>query len=279
MKAMSFGAPSKPDRLRPIRVQAYVFPFIDHRKQPATTVYENWVHNTLPPLTSFAVYFVHSTTSIPISDKSAQQLLTKILEDGGHEVNPFRLELFYLPNADVEVCMNHHIAERSVRGSYKVQIDTVEMDVRRASTETAPGPISRPLPGLPPSYLIFKGEQYYHQLFFVCHTPTWNTNGDTQLFECVEYDPVSRAEYAQIFDPEELEQYPERGVLTTFQSGIWAAVSLKKSPAEKLQDSDGVYVRSVNGIIMQRGDFEGRGDHEGTIQPFQRARQLGWMHW
>ena len=269
---MFFGAPPRPGQARPVLVRQYVHHFTDSTGQPATVVYQNRADSTLPPLASFAIYFVNARTPRPPPEDFATGLSLAVRQSGLVATSHFRLELFSLPGADVEACMHHHITERAARGDYTPQLDSVrnyEQPDLSADRDDVFAPSRRP--GLPPSYLEMECEQVYHQLCFVCRSASWD-DGDG-LLELLEYEPISPDEHAKWFDDEELAADPQSAVLPAYRTRTQGVTNVPR------QSADGTDIIGIADTICFRSFFHSIDGGDGTEGLAQEATRGGWMHW
>lgn len=248
---------------------------------------------------------MNATTECPLSETSAVRLYQDAKGNG--EVRVFRLELFCLPGADAPACKEHHVAERTARGDYTPQLEAVRLD-QKPATSGYSGVFDPPhRPGLPVSYLDDTGGNgpLYHQLFFICHSVSWNEG--KRLLELVEYDLISPQRYTKRWVDEELEALaadPSIGVLPALKMGKFQVPrrsryeerkAVKEGPfTEEDTVDDTIRYRCFFGspIMFAKGDIvpfknvlwvatdeENCWELTSPDALFQEAEEKGSMHW
>lgn len=241
---------------------------------------------------------MNAATEWPLSETSAARLHSDAAGDG--EVLHFRLELFYLPGADAQACRDYHVAERAARGDYTPQLEAVRLDQKPATTEGS-GVFDPPhRPGLPITYLE---DAVYHQLFFICHSASWNEG--ERLLELVEYEPISPEQYIEYWGEEEFEALaadPSIGVLPPLKAGKfqWIARSMfedrtgrrEKYNTEGDTVDDTIKSRSffknvitftsedmhAENVLWLETDEKGCWELLGPDWLFHEAEEKGWTH-
>lgn len=261
----------------PVGRTRFPYLFTDHADQVATVVYHNSRGCAPPPLATYAIYFTSHLTAGPLLMEMAHRLFTNISDSLAYNDAPFGLELFYLPGKDAESCMQHHMHERQARGSYDPQIEAIKGRQRRAiSARLTDQDVFHHShrPGLPKTYLQHEEFQAYHQLFFICHSPSWD-NGEG-LFELVEYEPMSPERFAALnLDPEDYAADPSPAIVPAQKCRGLQAVSRE---VFELGEDDNT-VGDVWETIRMRSRFEEIDGETGTAGLFNEASSRGWMHW
>ncbi|KAK0649702.1 hypothetical protein B0T16DRAFT_389705 [Cercophora newfieldiana] len=139
-------------------------PFAAHDGSPAAMASWNGLSETLPYLYTFAFYITNPDMTGDSFDSAAfyERCLLS-----GHYLEPFRFDFYFLPNASIDDCKAHYMAEKAARGPITVQIEAV---VRKEPPKNEGG-----LPGMVPSYLSLP-EHWYHDLLVVCDGD-WEVEG------------------------------------------------------------------------------------------------------
>lgn len=176
--------------------------FQDHAGEPSLTVFES--SSALPFLYSSSIYFVDPNASP--DDCHATELYQAITQSplyGSNDVE-FRLDLYFIPNASHDDCVEYCRAEKVARSNFWTQVDAVGRDER-------PSEKNNRMPGLVPSYARDKARYRYHGLIYLCDEADWR-DGD-QIMKCVEFDSLSREDYEKFSkdpgDPREPDTLPD----------------------------------------------------------------------
>ena len=143
-----------------VTVKRHIVPFTDHTGKTAYMVFQNIIEIPLPALFSFPIYFTHPNTSMEQVDMAGlHKELTTAYKDFD-----IRLDMYYLPGADQDDCINHYRSEKSVRGSYKAQLRMFRA-YRRDKMRPDPQ-----LPGIVNSYREYGFRQ---RVLFICSDRVW----------------------------------------------------------------------------------------------------------
>lgn len=152
----------------------------------------NGLSETLPYLYSFAFYITNPAMNQDTFDSAAfykQCLLS------GHYLEPFRFDFYFLPNASINDCKEHYMAEKAARGTITVQIEAIE--------KNEPPKNEGGLPGLIPSYLSLP-YHWYNDLLVVCDGD-WETDG----MQLVEFNLPAPGE-CRLYEDERADYPPTR---------------------------------------------------------------------
>lgn len=159
-------------------LKCHIVPFTDHTGKTAYMVFDNLEAIPLPPLFSFPICFTHPNASMEQVDMAGlYQELTTAYSDFN-----IRLDMYHLPGADQDDCINHYRSEKSVRGSYKAQLrmfQAYRRDGIRPDTQ---------LPGMVNSYR----EGSPRRVLFICSDRDWR--GGQRILRYVEFDYRGREE-------------------------------------------------------------------------------------
>lgn len=148
---------------------------------------------SLPYLYVFPIYITNPNETTANSNSTT--LYKKLFYAKG-DWQPFRIDVYFLPNASIDDCQAHYLAEKAARGSIAVQMEAME---RGDPPKNAGG-----LPGMVPSYL--KLPTCFYNDLLVISDRNWVTDG---VF-LVLFNPPPIEECGVYKD--ELEDYPSTSV-------------------------------------------------------------------
>lgn len=143
------------------RLKRHIVPFTDHTGQTAYMVFKNLEAVPLPPLFSFPIYFTHPDVSMEQVDMVG---LYGELTTAFSSLVDFRLDMYCLPGADQDACINHYHHEKSVRGSFEAQPRTFQAYRRDRVRRDAQ------LPGMVNNYRQYGTRR---SVLFICPDRDW----------------------------------------------------------------------------------------------------------
>lgn len=153
-------------------IKTHVVPFVDHASRPARMVFSCREDVTLPPILGFPVYFTQ--VDVPGDDTRSDFFHGFIFGNTETPSYALRLDLYFLPGAQINDCIEHYHAELQARGNFMAQIRSVGVIESEDAIRRKRGTHVQ-LPGIPPSYRDESDPQdIYDGMLYFCDEPDWS---------------------------------------------------------------------------------------------------------
>ncbi|KAK5652695.1 hypothetical protein OQA88_10289 [Cercophora sp. LCS_1] len=148
----------------PARIVSHKLEFNAHDGSPAVMVSHGSPTISLPYLYTFAFYITNP--KITRDEFDSVKLYEQCLFSAPY-MEPFRFDFYFLPEASIEDCQAHYMAEKEARGSIDVQVEAIQ----RGEPPKNQGDI----PGMVPSYLSLPN--HWYEDILVVGDRDWQTEG------------------------------------------------------------------------------------------------------
>lgn len=173
-----------------MKTKYYDVPFIDHSGHTARMIWTNAApYPPLPPLPSWNFYVTDPTVSP--NEFNGTEFQCTIFEDSAYTEKPVRFDVYFLPGASAQECINYYYQELQARGDTTRQIDAVNLASTNENVVKGPDR----LPGMVTNYSRSPLD-IFRKVLFIHDDRSWGEDGKKWLHRVL-FDPVSETEYLE----------------------------------------------------------------------------------